>query len=107
MNISNCVFNGVVWDKATLDTVHLVARGLVTITERTDSSTPALESAAVGLANLTDLFSQQHVNIECLMKIEPDVYVAPPPPPAQPFVEPEPVANEARTDKSVDEEPFF
>jgi hypothetical protein len=51
MNIENCTFNGVVWDKNVLDTVNLVARGLV---------------------NLTELFKNQHVTIDSMLKVVQD-----------------------------------
>jgi hypothetical protein len=46
--VTGSTFNGVVWDKASLDVIALVARGLV---------------------NLTELFKSQHVQIDALMSI--------------------------------------
>ncbi len=46
--IQNCSFNGVSWDKSSLEVVSLVAKGLV---------------------NLSDLFKSQNVQIDALLKI--------------------------------------
>lgn len=47
--IQYCTFNGLVWDKSALETVHLVAKGLV---------------------NLTELFKSQNVTIDALLKLQ-------------------------------------
>ena len=49
ISISNCTFNGIVWDKTTLEVVKTVAQGLL---------------------NLTELFKSQNVQIDALLKIE-------------------------------------
>lgn len=49
--ITGCNFVGVQWDKSTLETINLVAKGLV---------------------NLTELFKSQNVEIETLLKITND-----------------------------------
>lgn len=46
--VTNCVFNGVVWDKATLETIQTVAQGLL---------------------NLTELFKSQNVKINSLLQV--------------------------------------
>jgi len=50
-HISQCSFIGVQWDKSSLETINLVAKGLV---------------------NLTELFKTQNVEIEALLKITSD-----------------------------------
>ena len=50
-NVSNCSFYGVKWDAEALESVNYVAKGLL---------------------NLTELFKTQGINIECLIKIEPE-----------------------------------
>lgn len=55
--ITNSQFTGVHWDAKAIDTVQTVAEGLV--------------ENARALAALANLFASQHINIECLLKIEP------------------------------------
>jgi hypothetical protein len=54
--VKNCTLIGVNWDKAALDVVSLVAQGL-------------LENASA-LKAMAQLFNSQHVDIECLLKVE-------------------------------------
>ena len=49
--ISNCTLYGVKWDAEALEPVKHVAKALL---------------------NLTELFKTQGINIECLIKIEPE-----------------------------------
>jgi hypothetical protein len=49
MEIKDCVFKGVDWDKSVIETVDKVAQGLL---------------------NLTELFKSQNINIEAMLKIE-------------------------------------
>lgn len=49
MDITNCTFNGVKWDDKALESVNLVAKALL---------------------NMTQLFKSQNIEIECLLKLE-------------------------------------
>ena len=56
-HVNNNQFTGVHWDAKAIQTVQTVADGLV--------------ENAKGLGVLASLFASQHINIECLLKIEP------------------------------------
>jgi hypothetical protein len=48
VNVENCNFTGVKWDENAIEAVVIVAQGLL---------------------NLTELFSAQAINIECLLRV--------------------------------------
>lgn len=53
--ITDCTFNGVVFDKPTIEAIEIVAKGLL--------------ANAEGLAQLAKVFGQSHINLECMLKI--------------------------------------
>jgi len=50
-HIENCQFYGVKWDEKAIESIRIVAQGLL---------------------NLTELFKSQNINIETLLKIDSD-----------------------------------